>query len=237
MSFTRFLLSIVVPLFRDAIFYQPTREQIIALTIDDSPTPDDREDRSGLRILDAIARHHAKYPTHRARATFFIITGHLQPGSLLIDRLLADGHEIGNHGTRDCLVSSLSPTAFERDFKEAHEILTRLTGRAPRWYRPGRALYNGSMRSFLRGFPGYEPRFALASMMPLDTGEGTNDPGFTARYLSGFIFPGAILVLHGGSEGRDANTAIVLEILLEQLYRRGYEVVTLSELVDRSRSE
>ncbi|MGV2388982.1 MAG UNVERIFIED_CONTAM: polysaccharide deacetylase family protein [Microcystis novacekii LVE1205-3] len=34
------------------------------------------------------------------KATFFLITGHLQPNSTLIERLIAQGHEIANHGTR-----------------------------------------------------------------------------------------------------------------------------------------
>jgi len=39
-------------------------------------------------------------------------------------------------------------------------------------------------------------------------------------------------VLHGGSPERDENTAIVLKNLLAKLHDRGYQVVTLSQLVD-----
>jgi peptidoglycan-N-acetylglucosamine deacetylase len=236
-NIARFLLSIAARLFPDALFYHATGEKIIALTIDDLPTPNDPGERSSLRILEAIARHNCRYPDNPVTATVFLITGHFLPDATFIDRLLADGHESANHGTRDLQTSSLSPEEFARELQTAHEFLTRHAGISPRWYRPGRALYNGSMRSILRSFPGYDPRFALASMVPLDTNPGTDDPRFTLGYVSRFIFPGAILVLHGGSQTRDANTAIVLETLLKTLYHQGYRVVTLSELIDTPLTE
>jgi hypothetical protein len=45
----------------------------------------------------------------------------------------------------------------------------------------------------------------------------------------------AILVLHGGSPERAERTAIVLKNLLAKLHDRGYQVVTLSQLVDHKR--
>jgi peptidoglycan/xylan/chitin deacetylase (PgdA/CDA1 family) len=79
---------------------------------------------------------------------------------------------------------------------------------------------------------GYEPRFALASMLPVDTFQPTNDPTFTAWYVSQFIFPGSILLLHGGSVARSDNTALALGRILKQLKALNYRVVTLSELWD-----
>jgi peptidoglycan/xylan/chitin deacetylase (PgdA/CDA1 family) len=73
------------------------------------------------------------------------------------------------------------------------------------------------------------------TMIPLDTRKGTNHPQFTTWYISQFIFPGAILVLHGGFPERDENTAIVLKNLLAKLHDRGYQVVTLSQLVAHKR--
>ncbi len=45
--------------------------------------------------------------------------------------------------------------------------------------------------------------------------------------------PGSIIILHDGSEGR-RQTAAVLRRVLPELRRRGYRVMTLSELADRS---
>jgi len=80
--------------------------------------------------------------------------------------------------------------------------------------------------------PGYEPRFALASMLPVDTFKPTDDALFTAWYVTQHIFPGAILVLHGGAAERCQQTAKALTLILNELKQRGYRTVTLSELWD-----
>jgi peptidoglycan/xylan/chitin deacetylase (PgdA/CDA1 family) len=228
----RQLLSQVARLFPDALFYAPTAEKVVALSIDDIPTPGDRDDSSTRLILKAIANHN-QTTNHPARATFFVITDHLTPGSNILQEILAEGHEIANHGTTDTTPAILQPAEFERHFREAHDIITDLTQQPLRWYRPGRGLYNRSMLKQVRLSPGYESLMALASMIPFDTYRTLDDPVLTTWYLSRFIFPGAIFVMHGGSEDRCRQTARALPDLLRILDDQGYRVVTLSELYDR----
>jgi peptidoglycan-N-acetylglucosamine deacetylase len=78
--------------------------------------------------------------------------------------------------------------------------------------------------------PGYEPWFALASMLPVDTFKPTDDGLFIAWYVTQHIFPSAILVLHGGSAERCKQTATPLTLILDELKQRGYRTVPLSEL-------
>lgn len=228
----RNLLLQVARLFPDGLFYLPMQERVVALTIDDVPTPYDPEDRCTRQILDAIATHNAT-ALNPAQATFFIISSHLNRGSRLFQDALAQGHELANHGTADTTAALLYPDAFALHFREAHDHISDLCQQPLRWYRPGRGLYNQAMLKHLQLTPGYESRFALASMIPFDTFRPTNDPNFTFWYLSQFIFPGAILLLHGGSAERSRQTAQVLPILLQLLDQQGYRVVTLSELFDR----
>lgn len=228
----RQLLTQVARLFPDALFYAPTQEKIVALSIDDIPTPGDRDDRSTRLILQAIANHN-RTTDHPARATFFVITDHLTPGSTILQEILAEGHEIANHGTTDTTPAILQPVEFERHFREAHDIITDLIQQPLRWYRPGRGLYNRQMLEQVRLSPGYESLMALASMIPLDTFRTLDDPVLTTWYLSRFIFPGAIFVMHGGSEERCRQTAKALPPLLRILDDQGYQVVTVSDLYDR----
>lgn len=232
MTITRLLIALIARFFPAVLFYKPTQHKVIALTIDDAPTPNDPGELSTQQILDALATHNQQLDTSQtpARATFFIITEHLGENSTIIERIINQGHEIANHGTKDRQTSSLSPQEFENDLKQSHETLIRLSYQPMRWYRPGRGLYNQSMLDILKQFEGYDPRFALASMIPLDTFKLTNHPKFTAWYVSQFIFPGAILVLHSGSLERDKNTAIALKLLLRKIYDQGYKVVTLGNL-------
>lgn len=231
------LASGVSRLFPDALFYKPTQARIVALTIDDAPTPDDPEDYSTQLILDAIASDNQDItdPEERSRATFFIISSHLSEHSTILKRILQDGHEIGNHGMIDDTHAWLHPQEFERQLKEAHDRLLFLTGLEQiRWYRPGRGLYNQEMLKAIKRLgdsTNYDLKLALASMVPIDTYEILHgNPQFIAWYINQFVFPGAILVLHGGSIARAKHTAAALSIILKELRRKNYRVVTLSEL-------
>jgi peptidoglycan/xylan/chitin deacetylase (PgdA/CDA1 family) len=166
------------------------------------------------------------------RATFFVITDHLNPGSTILQDILASGHEIANHGTTDTTPAILQPAQFARHFQEAHDRITELTQQPIRWYRPGRGFYNQAMVNQIRLTPGYESLVALASMIPFDTLQPLSSPNLNTWYLAQFIFPGAIFVMHGGSLERCSQTAQALPALLKLIDRQGYRVVTLSDLYD-----
>ena len=233
MFLPQWLVEVVTSFFPEAIFRKKTREKVVALTIDDGPTPNEPDDRSMMMILEAIDRHNQNIEDgrDRVRATFFIITGHLRQDSPILWEILQRGHEIGNHGTADGNPTLLTPQEFQAQLMEAHERLSQFSENI-RWYRPARGLYNREMVKILRWMDGYEPRFALASMIPLDTFNLTENPHFTAWHASLHVFPGAILVLHGGTLGRSQRTAAALKLLLPMLKRKGYRAVTLSELWD-----
>jgi peptidoglycan/xylan/chitin deacetylase (PgdA/CDA1 family) len=228
------LLAEIARAFPDAIFYKPTSERVVALTIDDVPAADDPDDAATQGILDAIAAFNGKIadPSLRVRATFFVISGHLSDGSTIIDRIVDQGNEIANHGDVDGTAATLSTEAFAEELRLSHERITEFTDQPIRWYRPGRGLFTPAMAATLREMPGYEPRFALASMLPVDTFRPADDPRFTTWYVRQHIFPGAILVLHGGSPEQSRQTALALPQILADLQDRGYRVVTLSELWD-----
>ncbi|PZD70813.1 Peptidoglycan-N-acetylglucosamine deacetylase [Acaryochloris thomasi RCC1774] len=231
----------VARFFPEGVFYKRTAEKVIALTIDDLPTPNEIDDASSRMILDAIATHNQsiKNSSDHVHATFFIISGHLSNRDTLLNDIVGQGHEIGNHGTADETAAMLESESFNTQFKAAHRRITQQITATPhpplRWYRPGRGLYKKAMLSTLQQMPDYVPRFALASMLPVDTFKPTHDAAFTAWYVSQHFFPGSILVLHGGSLERCQQTAKALPSILSELHQQGYKVVTLSELWDKER--
>lgn len=232
----QWLLTQVSQRLPGVVFSVPTSRRLIALTIDDVPTPKDPGDESTRRILAAIDAHNQTQASPPARATFFVITDHLSADSTVLSDVLAQGHEVGNHGTSDTMAARLSEADFRAQFQIAHERLVSLTGLSSRWYRPGQGFYGSAMLRTLKQAPGYEPRVALASHLPLDTWPWTDDPALTYRYLQHWIFPGAILVMHGGTRRRSDHTAEVLARLLPDLTTQGYQVTTLSHLWDSTAS-
>jgi peptidoglycan/xylan/chitin deacetylase (PgdA/CDA1 family) len=202
--------------FPGCLYQVPTQERLLGLTIDDGPDP-----ASTRLILDELRRNDA-------RATFFVITGRIQGQEQLVGRLVAEGHELGNHFTRDRPSIRLSPPAFEADLLRAQRDLAPW-GR-PRWARPASGWYSQVMIGVMQRH-GY--RCALGSVYPFDA--TIPSVAWATRYILRNVRPGAIVVLHdGGSRGR--RTARVLAGVLPELRRRGYRVVSLSELVAGGRT-
>ena len=220
------LVKGISKLFPHAIFYKQTSVKILSLTIDDVGGDDT------LAILNMIDSFNQNISGNQEqiRATFFVISQKIDDSKIL-DQIVNRGHEIGNHGHKDHFHAFLCPSDFESEINQTHEILSRNNVQTEiKWFRPGRALYNGWMLNILREMAGYYDQFALASMLPLDTFPLINHPKLTIKYISQFIFPGSILLLHGGNKKRSNNTVKVLNKLLTNLRHQEYKVVTLSEL-------
>ena len=93
-----------------------------------------------------------------------------------------------------------------------------------RWLRPASGFYDGEMLDTIER-AGY--RCALGSIYPYDA--HLPWPGLSAAYVLSNARPGAVIVLHEGGD-RSRRTIETLRRVLPVLRRRGYRVVTLSEL-------
>jgi peptidoglycan-N-acetylglucosamine deacetylase len=199
--------------FPGCLYQVPTQKPLVALTIDDGPDP-----VTTPRILNQLHRHHAK-------ASFFLITSRIAGQESLIQQMVREGHEPANHFTRDRPSISLDSQAFEQDLLQAHRSLWRWSH--PRWARPASGWYSQTMIAVMQGY-GY--RCALGSVYPLDA--AIPSATWATSYILRHVRPGAVVILHDGGN-RGQRTATVLAEVLPELRRRGFRVVTLSELAPR----
>lgn len=206
----------------DATYFVATPEPLLALTLDDGPDVSTHlRTNTTNQILELLQ-------TYDAHATFFVLGSRLQliTGQVLVTRMVKQGHELGNHMMVDERSIELDPVAFEQTFLQADRALTAF---APiQWFRPG----GGWCRSSdVQTVERYGYRVALGSLWPYDTHIGSAQ--FAARYILANARPGAIIVLHEGSQGsmRGKRTIETLKQVLPELHDRGYQIVTLSELI------
>src|SRR5918995_7014208 len=115
----------------DVLFQQVNAGPLVALTFEDSPHA-----TSTPRILDVLA-------AHDARATFFMIGEHVAGNEAVVRRLIAEGHELGNHMLSDAPSARLSAAEFERQLLQTHEVLAPFG--PVRWFRPGHTWFNRRM--------------------------------------------------------------------------------------------
>ena len=204
------LLDRVAAAFPGCLYRVPISERAVALTLDDGP-----DEVTTPLILTELRRH-------GARATFFLIGERARRHGELVRRLVEEGHEAGNHFMYDLPSVLLGEEELARGLGDTHEILERFG--VVRWARPGSGWYTGRVVSAIAR-QGY--RCALGSVYPWDAAVPSS--GFATRHILRNVRPGAVIVLHeGGARGR--RTARTLAAVLPELRRRGYRVVTLTEL-------
>ena len=204
---------------------------MVALTIDDGPSAATDE------ILEVLEKYGAK-------ATFFNISGNVEGQEEAIARIVIDGHELGNHLTADEASAKLSPAAFEADLLAAEKVwLPYIKNHlkdhlkdgddALAWLRPGMGWYTADMVEIARRH-GY--KLVLGSIFPYDT--HMPFPSFASAFILSRVRPGDVIVLHdgmdeeGGKAGRGDRTVKTLKKILPRLQERGYDVVTITDLVE-----
>jgi len=194
-------------------FYVETQEKVVGLSIDDGPTS---------AITPGILRLLKENDAH---ATFFLLGERIVGHEDLLERMLSEGDELGNHLWKDEASIGLKRAVFSSQLARVDSLLSRHSD--PKLFRPGSGWFHKAILDELTE-QGY--RCVLASNYPLDT--KTHRVGLIEKYLLRSVFPGAILVLHDGP-GRE-HTLAVLARLLPALKERGYQVLTVSELLARA---
>lgn len=183
----------------------PSKGKRVALTFDDGPSS---YTETVLHILD-------KYGVH---STFFQIGEQVSGGSTASRDILAQGSEIGNHSYHHENLPSYD------SLKATSKVIERVTGFRPCEFRPPYGATNGGLVS--------EANSLNMSTILWDV--DTNDwqlPG------SGSIFstatsagPGSIVLMHDGG-GNRSETVAALPGIIENLQRRGFKLVTVTELL------
>ena len=91
-----------------------TDQRIIALTFDDGPNPPYTD-----RLLDVLAKHDVK-------ATFFMIGNRIERHPETVRRVIAEGHQIGNHSYNHPLLGFLPPNYVQREIERTDDLLQQV---------------------------------------------------------------------------------------------------------------
>lgn len=194
----------------------PRGSRVIALTFDDGPS------ESTPRILEILARHHA-------RATFFQCGVNVERLPAVAREVAAAGHEIGNHSHTHPLFCFRSPVFMENELRRAQETIGHHAGARPAWFRAP-----FGVRWF--GLGRVQRRLGLTGVMWSAIGYDwkLKADAVAARLASG-IAGGAILCLHDGRELRARPdigvTVAAVQRLVPLLQDRGYTLETVSRLL------
>ena len=198
----------------DVLWNVATTKKIIALTIDDGPSEYTTE------IMDILK-------ANNATATFFIIGSQIQRHEQTLQDLVRNNNELANHAMHDEPSRSLSDADLAVQIqtvqKRINHVYTAVGFEAPpAYFRPGSGFFSTRMRKVVKrlGF-----QLVLGSIYP-------HDPQIpfwrvNARHILSMLRPGGIIICHDSRSW----TAPMLRKVLPELERRGYQVVTVTELL------
>ena len=191
----------------------------VALTIDDGPDPEVTP-----QVLALLAQH-------GVHATFFCIGARAAAHPELCRSILAAGHRIENHGARHPTLLSLSgPAGWRREIAEGQQILQRITGQTPRFYRAVAGLRNPFLDPVL-----HHAGLQLASWTRRGFDTRERDPEKVLQRLTRQLAAGDILLLHDGNAARTASgEAVIVSVLpklLDAIRSHGLTPVTLNHAI------
>jgi peptidoglycan/xylan/chitin deacetylase (PgdA/CDA1 family) len=208
-----------------------TDKKVVALTFDDGPNP-----RYTPQVLKILA-------TRQTAATFFVIGVNAERHQDLLKAAVAAGHEIGNHSLSHRTLMDHSAATIAAEIRQGAEIIERIAGTRPRWFRAPRGRLAGSA---LAAAASLGQDVAMWSMTRGGPDVADDDSDAVLAGLLATLHPGAIVDLHDGVGADDRGKASLrtrrdaeiraLGPFIEGARRDGYEFVTLTALVNRERS-
>lgn len=173
-------------------------------------------------ILDALKKHNAP-------ATFFIVGNYLETSPELVQRMLDEGHTVGNHTYHHPDITQISTKeTFRKELEELETLFKEITGQEmTKFYRPPQGKYNKANLQMASDL-GYCTFFwSLAYVDWYQDNQPTREEAFSK--LLSRIHPGAVVLLHNTS---DTNGEIIDE-LLTKWEEMGYHFEDLGKLAEK----
>lgn len=167
-------------------------------------------------ILDALKKH-------QVRATFFVVGHFLESSPELVQRMVQDGHTVGNHTYHHPDMSSISTTStFQKELDDVRSLYKNITGQEmAMYYRPPQGKYSIENLKMAQEL-GYHTFFwSLAYVDWNADSQPTHEEAFSK--LIPRIHPGAIVLLHNTSK----TNGEILDELLTRWEDMGYTFGTL----------
>lgn len=199
-------------------FYKPPGRVIdpskpmVALTFDDGPS------KTTTKILDILEQYDA-------RATFCVVGYLLDDYADTLRRAVSQGSEIASHTWSHKSLTSLSDGDIKKDLTRVNDAVREITGVTPVFVRPPYGSYNTRVKTVAGSM---DMSLAYWSIDPRDW--ETRNAQSTYNAVMRDVKDGSIILCHDSQP----STGTAMEKIIPELIARGYQLVTLSELIKYS---
>ena len=180
--------------------------KLIALTFDDGPRRD-----TTTKLLDGLAQRGAP-------ATFFLIGEQIVGQEDLVERMEAEGHQIGIHTYDHVTLTGLNTVDFDAQVEKTRQMLKKILGHNDFLLRPPYGLYDQGVQNKA------ECPIILWSIDPKDWGDKNADR--VASHIVKEAQDGAIVLMH---DIYPTSVEAALRVV-DRLHAQGYFFVTVDQL-------
>ncbi|UVI29779.1 polysaccharide deacetylase family sporulation protein PdaB [Paenibacillus spongiae] len=206
-------ITVFAPQQPAAIYSIPTDKKIIALTFDIS-----WGEKRALPILNVLKEKQVN------KATFFLSAPWSQTHPDIVKKIVDDGYEVGSHGHKHDNYSTFSDEEIRQQITTAHTILSQVTGKAPNLIRLPNGDFDKRVLRIAEELNYKVIQWDTDSMDWMNIG--------TDKIINRVVekaHPGDIVLLHASDSSKQTHEA--LPVIIDQLRAKGYEFVSVSELI------
>lgn len=196
------------------IYCVGTDKKQVALTFDAAWGNEDTGE-----LLDILKAYNVK-------ATFFMTGGWVEKYPEDVKRILAEGHDLGNHSQNHKNMSQLTADECRQELMEVHNRVKELTGYEMFLFRPPYGDYDNHVITTARECGYYPIQWDVDS---LDWKNYGVDSILQTVLENPHLGNGSIILCHNGAK----YTAEALEQLITGLQEKGFELVPVSKLIYR----
>ncbi len=184
----------------------PTKK-MVALTYDDGPSSDTTN-----RILNTLNKYNS-------RATFFVVGNRVNSYKNSIKKAVNQGCEIGNHSYSHTILTKVGADTIRSQINKTNSVVKSVTGVTPKIVRTPGGAVNSTVRNNVK--------YPIISWS-VDTLDWKNrNASSVVSAIKRNVKDGSIVLMHD----LYGSTATATEQIVPWLVKNGYQIVTVSELM------
>lgn len=195
-----------------------TSQKFVSLTFDDGPDP-----FFTPSIVDVLKKT-------EVNATFFLVGEKVKQHPEIVKRIIAEGHEIGNHTYSHLHPYRISSFRAMEDIRNGKNIIESITATPVIFFRPP----HGAIRPCIfKEANQLNQKIILWSISGHDWGKKTNSKTISNRIINN-LHNGGIILLHDApsKRNRPMETLEALPSIIHNIKQRGYEIVSLCKSIN-----
>ena len=192
-----------------------TTVKVVALTFDDGPSGSTDQVLKILREKDV-------------QATFFVVGKHIEKNPELLQEIYFSGHQVGNHSYSHPVMYFMNQTDIIKEFAQTEDLVFELIKIRPSIIRVPFGWYH--QLNMWRLLETNHYQIIDWNVDPMDWKRASAQK-IVDEVISS-VEPGSIILLHDGPPEADRTPTIeALPKIIDELYQKGYQFVTIEELM------